>query len=210
MMRAEEYSALRRRLYRHGILEHSLNSIKQTIEQDIELWFKNPLIQLPARQELRRIGVYTEQIRHLEQVVLKVAGDRPEYEWLILVPGIGKILAVTILYEVGDISRFQSARHFSSYCRVVPGVAQSGTMSRRGRDSKQGNHYLKWAFNQAAMHAVRSYPKIRRSYDRHLRRHRGRAKKLITYNIIAHKLAQAVYYILRDGREYKEELLFGT
>ncbi len=209
-MRAEEYGSLRRELYRHGILEHSRNNIKRTIEEDIELWFKDPLIQLPVRQELRRIGFYTEQIRHLEQVALKAAEDRPEYEWLMLVPGIGKILAVPILYEVGDISRFESSRHFSSYCRVVPGVAQSGTVSRRGRGSKQSNHYLKWAFSQAAVYSVIYYPKIKRCYEKHLRRHQGRAKKLLTYNIIAHKLAQAVYYILRDGREYKEELLFGT
>jgi transposase len=71
-----------------------------------------------------------------------------------------KILALTILYEVGQISRFKNVRHFSSYCRLVPGVAQSGQVSRRGRSSKQGNSYLKSAFNQAAIVAVRSYPRI--------------------------------------------------
>ena len=74
------------------------------------------------------------------------------------IPGIGRILALTILYEIGEISRFKDVRHFSSYCRLVPGVAQSGAVSRRGRASKQGNHYLKSAFNQAAVAAVRSYP----------------------------------------------------
>jgi transposase len=209
-LRAQEYGSLRMMLLRYGILEHSRDGIKRTIEQDTEMWFKDKAIQLHARQELRRIGLYTEQIRHLEQVILKAAKDRPEYRLLILVPGIGDILAVTILYEIGDISRFGSARHFSSYCRVVPGVAQSGAISRRGRGSKQGNHYLKWAFTQAAVYSVRSVPKIRRCYDRHFRRHRGRGAKIIAYSIIAHKLAQAVYYILRDGAEYREELLFGT
>ena len=205
-LRAEEYGSLRMMLLRYGILEHSRDGIKRAIEQDIELWFKDRVIQLHARQELRRIWLYTEQIRHLEQVILHAAKDRPEYRLLILVPGIGDILALTILYETGDISRFQSARHFSSYCRVVPGVAQSGAISRRGRGSKQGNHYLKWAFTQAATYAVRHAPKVRRSFDRHVRRHRGRG----AYNIIGHKLAQAVYHILRDGKEYREELLLGA
>lgn len=209
-LRAEEYGSLRRLLYRYGILEHSRNDIRRAIEEDIEEWFGHPAVRLHASQELRRIWLYTEQIRHLEQGILHVAKDRPEYGLLILVPGIGNILAVTILYEVGDISRFHSARHFSSYCRVVPGVAQSGVSSRRGRGSKQGNHYLKWAFSQAATYAVRHNQKIRHCYEKHLKRHRGKGKKLVAYNIIAHKLAQAVYYILRDGRAYQEELLFGA
>jgi transposase len=209
-LRAEEYGSLRKLLFRHGILDHSRNAIRRTIEEDIEMWFKDPLVRLHANQELRRIGLYVEQIRQLEQIVFKAAKDRPEYLQLIYVPGVGHILAVTILYEIGDISRFKSARHFSSYCRLVPGIAQSGAISRRGRGSKQGNHYLKWAFTQAAVYSVRSFPKIRRSYDRHLRRHRGRGAKIVAYSIIAHKLAQAVYHILRDGTEYREELLFGT
>ena len=209
-LRAEEYGSLRRMLLRYGILEHTRNGIRRTIEEDIELWFTDPVIQVHARQELRRIWLYTEQIRHLEQVIYRAAQDRPPYRRLTSVPGLGNILALTVLYETGDISRFKSARHFSSYCRLVPGIAQSGGSSRRGRGSKQGNHYLKWAFSQAAFYAVRYYPKIRRSYDRHLRRHRGRGAKSIAYNIIGHKLAQAVYHILRDGKEYREELLFGA
>ena len=209
-MRAEEYGSLRLMLLRYGILEHTRNGIRRTIEEDIELWFKDPAIQVHARQELRRIWLYTEQIRDLEQVIRRAAKDRPEYRLLLLVPGIGDILAVTILYETGDISRFKSARNYSSYCRLVPGIAQSGTSSKRGRGSKQGNHYLKWAFTQAATYAVRHVPKIRRSFDRHVRRHRGRGAKMVAYNIIGHKLAQAVYHILRDGTEYQEELLFGA
>jgi transposase len=209
-LRAEEYASLRKLLLRHGILDHSRNAIRRTLEEDIELWFKDPLIRLHANQELKRIGLYVEQIRQLEQVILKAAKDRPEYSLLLLVPGIGDILAVTILYETGDICRFKSARHFSSYSRLVPGIAQSGSVSRRGRGSKQGNHYLKWAFTQAAVYAVRHVPKIRRSFDKHCRRHRGRGAKIVAYSIIAHKLAQAVYHILRDGKEYREELLFGA
>src|SRR5207253_2924758 len=79
---------------------------------------------------------------------------------------------------------------FSSYCRLVPGIAQSGNVTRRGRASKQGNHYLKAAFSQAAVHAVRCYPKVRRYYERQLKRHQGRGRQMICYNIIAHKLAQ--------------------
>jgi transposase len=146
----------------------------------------------------------------MEEMIFHSVKGCEQYDRLLAIEGIGKTLAITIYYEVGDISRFPNARMFSSYCRVVPGVAQSGTSTRRGRGSKQGNPYLKWAFTQAAVHAVRVAPSVRRCYERHLRRHRGRGRKLIAYNIIAHKLAQAVYHVLRDEVDYKEEMLFGS
>ena len=122
---------------------------------------------------------------------------------------VGQTIALTILYEVGELTRFANVKVFSSYCRVVPGVAQSGNVTRRGRGSKQGNHYLKAAFSQAAVHAVRCYPKVRRYYERQLKRHQGRGRQMICYNIIAHKLAQAAFHVLKEQTEYREELLFG-
>jgi transposase len=206
--RAEEYGSLRRLLLREGILDHSRNDIKHTVEEDLKEWFQHPMIELHARFQLERIDLFTQQITELESTILATAKKRPEYKLLITVPGIWKILAMTIMYEVGEIARFEDARHFSSYCRVVPGVAQSGSSSRRGRGSKQGNPYLKCAFSQAATFAVRYYPNIRRCFDRQLSRHRGRARKLIAYNIIAHKIAQAVYRVLRDETKYREDLMF--
>jgi transposase len=151
----------------------------------------------------------SRQILELEQEILSRTKELPDYKLLLKVPGLGKILALTILYETGEISRFQNSRHFSSYCRLVPGVAQSGGVTRRGRSSKQGNRYLKNAFSQAAVAAVRYYPTIRRCYPQQLARHRGSAGKLVAYNVIAHKPAQAVFHILRDGTDYREELIFG-
>ena len=59
------------------------------------------------------------------------------------------------------------------------------------------------------VHAVRCYPKVRRCYERQLKRHRGRGRQMISYNIIAHKLAQAAFHVLKEQTEYREELLFG-
>jgi transposase len=209
-LRAREYGALRKLLYRHGMLAHSRDGIKQVIEDDLELWFRDPRIRLVAVHELRRIWLYTQQIREMERVIFQTVKESVPYERLQEIAGIGKTLAITIYYEVGDIGRFENARVFSSYCRVIPGVAQSGTVTRRGRGSKQGNAYLKWALFQAAVHAVNTSARVRRCYERHLRRHRGKGRKLIAYNIIAHKLAQAVYHVLRYGVKYREEMLFSA
>jgi len=194
-LRAYEYGSLRQLLLREGILTISRNEIKLTDDQDLTQWLTHPLV--------------VRQILQLEQQILDLTRDKADYKRLLKIAGIGKTLALTILYEVGEISRFHSLRQFSSYCRLVPGVAQSGAVSRRGRSSKQGNAYLKSAFNQAAVVAVRSYPRICRCYERHLQRHRGSARKLVAYNIVAHKLAQAVYFVLKQGEDYREEMLFG-
>lgn len=207
-LRADEYGALRRLLLRHGILSTARNEIKMAEDEDLKEWFSHPLVQLNAQQQLSRINLYSEQISVLEQQILAATRSSDAFRRLQNIPGLGVILALTILCEVGEVSRFASVRCFSSYCRVVPGVAQSGSVSKRGRGSKQGNHYLKWALFQAAVHAVRSYPQVRQCFERHLQRHRGRGRKMIAYDIIAHKIAQAVYFVLRDGVEYREELLF--
>ena len=123
------------------------------------------------------------------------------------VPGIGDTLALTILYEVGDINRFAHARAFCSYCRVVPGIHQSSGKAYRSPNSKQGNRYLKWAFSQAAIMAIRYYPEIRRLYER-LAAKRKKAARLVARSIIAHKLAQAAFQVMKHHEPYKEELLF--
>jgi len=167
------------------------------------------LVRLHASQELRRIALYSQQIAELEKTILALAQTAPSYDRLLKLPGVGQTIALTILYEVGELTRFANPKVFSSYCRVVPGIAQSGSVSGRGRASKQGNHYLKAAFSQAAVHAVRCYPKVRRYYERQLKRHQGRGRRMICYNIIAHKLAQAAFHVLKEQIEYREELLFG-
>ena len=208
-LRAQEYGSLRQLLLREGILSTSRNQIKMAQNTDLKAWLSHPLLVTTASQQIERIHLLSTQINQLEQQAIELSKHRGDYKRLLDISGIGKILALTILYEIGEISRFKSVRHFSSYCRLVPGVAQSGAVSRRGRASKQGNRHLKSAFNQAAVAAVRSYPAIKRCYQRHLQRHRGSARKLVAYNVIAHKLAQAVYVVLKEGVDYKQELLFG-
>jgi transposase len=150
-LRAAEYGGLRRLLLRHGLLAHSRNDSKQAGDDDLKRWFTHPLVRLHGHQELARIALSTQQITTLETQILATVQERSEFHRLLTVPGIGKILALTILYEMGQIARFQDAREFSSYCRVVPGVAPSGPVSRLGRHAKQGSPHLTWAFSQAAL-----------------------------------------------------------
>lgn len=208
--RGGEYGALRRLLLRQGILAHTRNDLKTVPEEDLQTWFADPRIRLVAEQELARIALYTQQIDRLERDILATVAERGEYQRLMTLPGVGKILAVTIYYEVGAIERFTDVRPFSSYCRLVPGVAESSGVVRRGRNSRQGNPYLKWTFTQAALAAVRFDARVRRYFERQQKRHKGYAARRIAYNIVAHKLAVAAYQIWRQGTVYEERLLFGV
>ena len=98
----------------------------------------------------------------MESTILALARKEQAYQRLQKLPGVGQIIALSIFYEVGEIDRFANVKVFSSYCRVVMGVAQSGQVTRRGRARKQGNHYLKWALSQAAVHAVQFHAHVRR------------------------------------------------
>lgn len=125
-LRAEEYGSIRRMLYRYGVLDHSRRSTALLTEDKLASYFDDAAVKLHARQEIERIRLYSEQINELEAQLLSVARERPEFHRLLQLPGVADILALTILYETGPVARFASARHYSSYCRVVPGIGQSG------------------------------------------------------------------------------------
>src|SRR5437879_13845217 len=77
------------------------------------------------------------------------------------VPGIGQILVLTILHEVGDIERFPTVKDFLSYCRLVKGTVASAGKIKGLRGAKLGNPYLRWAFGEAAVIAKRDHATIR-------------------------------------------------
>ena len=209
-LRANAYGALRRVLLQHGIYGYSQATIKSLTEAQLDQHLEHFATQAGCHLEVQRIRFYSDQIKTLENIILSSVSDDQRFELLQTIPGVGKILALTILYESGDIDRFQSAKHFCSYARVVPGVAQSSGVSKRGRGSKQGNPHLKWAFCQAAAISVRYNTGIRKFRQRHLARRRSKAKKLVTLCIVSHKLAIASYNILKNRVPFKQELMFGS
>jgi transposase len=160
--------------------------------------------------ELDRVRFYSTQVQHLENIVLSAAAQEPDFDLLLTIPGVGKILAAMIFYETGNIERFKSVKHYCSYARVVPGIAQSSNTIRRGKGSKQGNPYLKFAFTQAAALAVRYVGPIRKFRLKHMARRRSKARKLISISIVSHKLATAAYYMLTRRQPFQQEIMFGS
>lgn len=182
-----------------------VNKIKQIKEDHIA-----PL--LAAHEDLALSGAVSKdcidyfgrKIREVESAVEdKVQLERP-YSGLQTIPGIGKILALTIMLEVGTVNRFASVGNFASYCRKVPTKWTSNDKKKGKGNSKNGNKYLAWAFAEAA--------ELTRRYDQHARsfynRKASRTNVNVAHSALAHKLSRAAYFIMRDGVEYDPKKLF--
>lgn len=210
--RGNERGSLRHLLYRYGWSDHGPDVLRRLRTPEIETFFPDPWVQLQVELALERIDAYGMQISAIEEAIAGHLSHQPAFARLQTIPGIGMILGATILLETGPIERFASARHYSSYSRVVPGEYQSGAVRRKRAPSKskQGNPDLKWAFNQAAVQSVRHSPRIRLFFEQILARHAGTAGKLVAYNAVAHKLAIASFHVMKQDVVYQEELLFGS
>ncbi len=101
------------------------------------------------------VGELDERLRPLEQELRPLARSDPRVELLVTIPGIGDLLGLAIASEIGDVSRFASARKLVGYSGLTPRVYQSGQKSRTGKLSKTGSTMLRWAAIEAAQQAWR-------------------------------------------------------
>jgi len=173
--------------------------------KDMDRIFADSRLALIAKTSMNAIGFYLENIRGIEKVVRKAVRKRQAFECLHTVPGIGDVLALTIMLEVGEISRFPNVGNFSSYCRCVPSKRISNGKSKGKGNTKNGNRYLSWAFVEAANLALRCSPNISRYYQKKS----AKTNSIVAIKALSNKLARACYYIIRDGVPFKEDLLFG-
>jgi len=144
------------------------------------------------------------QIQKIESTVLNKIKIKKEFMGLQTIPGIGKTLSLTIMLETGDISRFKKVGDFSSYCRKVPANWTSNDKKKGSGNKKNGNKYLAWAFSEAAELARRFDRDVKAFYNRKL----SKTNRMIAHAALAHKLARAAYFIMRDNVAFDHEKLF--
>jgi transposase len=168
--------------------------------------FAHQASQQTIQADLNMINALSEQIQAVEDQLRKLAriDDAGAFYRLKSVPGIGDILAMVILYEVGDIKRFKSAGDFLSYCRLVPGSHESDGKKYGSPGRKQGNPHLKWAFSEAVALSIRDGDFVK-DYFRQWEQRHGRGKAL---SILAARLARAVYLMLKRGDAFDELKFF--
>jgi transposase len=185
----------------HGI---SGDRIKQLAEEEVDEWFAHPHLRLAAQNSLAVIQFLSERIRETEKAVLAEVHLRKEFEPLLTVPGIGKILGLTIMLEVGDIGRFPGVGNYSSYCRCVKSERRSAGKKKGEGNERNGNRYLAWAYVEAAHFAKRYHDGPRRFSQRKA----AQRNKVVAVKALANKLARASYYVMRDKVPYDESMLF--
>jgi transposase len=180
--------------------------VKRLCEQDVEELFSKPYVRLAAKADIGSIRFLSQRIEEIEKVILSSLRLLPEFERLKTVPGIGDILAMTIALETGDIRRFPQVGNYASYCRCVESRRLSNSKTKGQGNRKNGNKYLGWAFVEAANHARRHCPPARSFVQRKL----TKTNKIVALKALAHKLARASYYILRDQVAWSPDKAFGT
>src|SRR5207253_9065256 len=141
--------------------------------------------------DLAMIRHYDTELTTLELDLIRLTKKTADRDYTLLqtVPGIGKSLGLTILYEIGDIARFPTVKDFLSYCRLVKGTVASAGKIKGLRGAKLGNPYLRWAFGEAAVIAKRD-PLVIGPLAQRLEARLGNKFKANT--VIAIKLARAV------------------
>jgi len=147
---------------RQGVCEHFTDSsVRKSMEMDLSL-----------------IDHYDKLLTEVELYITKTAKVHNVNAFFRLrsVHGIGKVLALVILYEIHDINRFPTVQDFVSYARLVK-CAKESAGKRHGTSGKKiGNVHLKWAFSEASVLFLRGNPAAQRYLDRLTSKH-GKPKR---------------------------------
>jgi transposase len=152
---------------------------------------------------LDSIAFFKQQIHGLEKVIRTRLKLSQAFNGLLTVAGIGQILAMTIILEVGDIKRFAKVGNFTSYCRCAPTQRLSDGKSKGSGNRKNGKRYLSWAFSEAAQLSRRHNDRFRSYYARKA----AQTNTIVAARALSNKLARVCYYIMRDQVVFNQELI---
>ena len=180
----------------------SANKIKQFEVEDLQQLLQEEHIVLSAQANLDSIRFFVQQIRQLEKAIKNKIKLKKEFQYLMTVPGIGTILAMTIMLEVGDINRFAKVGNFASYSRCVSSQRLSDGKSKGSGNRKNGNRYLSWAFIEAAHLSRRYNERFKSYYNRKI----AQANTSLATKALSNKLARICYYIMKNKMPFKEEM----
>lgn len=187
-----------------GIIDVKSEQIKSKTNRRLLLKkFTDEEIKLTIESDLNVIDSLDRVINTIEKRIRKIVKDEQAEDFKILLsfPGIGEIIALTIIYEIDTINRFPSPQKFSSYSRVVKPQRESSGKKTDNKNTKIGNAYLKWAFSQAAVYSRIRSTGIRKYYE-HLLKTKGKTK---ANSVLRHRIAVSVYYMLQNKQMYNEE-----
>jgi transposase len=202
--RTAQILSLQSMITRHRGLNFTGNDVKTLRDDFVDKLFDDADLRFTAERELSTIRHLGQIIKEIEVQVSSKIKLRKEYQMLLTTPGIGQILGLTIMLEVGDIRRFAKAGNYSSYCRCVESKRISNGKKKGENNKKNGNRYLAWAYVEAAYHARRNNVQAQRFFQRKL----SKSNQTLATKALANKLTKATYFIMRDQVPYDGSKLF--
>ena len=172
-------------------------------------------IGLPVSLESTAIAMFRLQLswqvqlnmerKQLDETAQRLLAENADFRRLLTLPGIGAIMALTILAEAGDLRRFGHHRQFLSYCGLDLCKTQSGQSRGRETLSKRGNKRLRMVFWMAGLRAIHMRENaFRDKYERYLSENpfdADRKRKALT--AVAAKMARVVYAVIKNGSDYE-------
>jgi len=176
--------------------------------QGVAEHFEDAAVRKSIGLDLALLERYDELLSDLEVDLVRRAKqhDPQAFHRLRTIPGVGKVLALTILYEIHDVHRFDRVQEFASYARLVKCAKESAGKKYGTSGAKMGNVHLKWAFSEAAVLFVRHSAEGKKLLAK-LEQRFGKGKAL---SILAHKLGKAVYFMLRRGKAFDRARFLAT
>jgi transposase len=178
--------------------------IKAMEPQEAEKLFDHPADQLITRLDLQLVEQLSQSIQQIEATILATVKSLPHYQVLQTMPGVGRILGLTITLETVDPQRFASPGDYASYCRCVDSRRLSNGKKKGENNGKCGNKYLAWAFVEAAQFARRHDDRCRRFHDRKSAQVNG----IVATKALACKLAKAAWHMMRQNTPYDAGRMF--
>jgi len=190
---------------RHINVSLNNNKLKQLTEEQLVRDFADINVRLAVSSNMMNARCLAKQIMMIEASLKKQLKLKDDFIELTSIDGIGLILALTIMLETGDIKRFEKVGQFASYCRCVGGARYSNGKRKGATNSKNGNKYLAWAFIEAANFIIRFNGTAKKYYQRKL----AKTNTIVAKKTVAHKLARACFYVLRDQVPFDVNKAFG-
>lgn len=176
----------------------SSNQVKRLTADMIDQMPLPEDVALAIKANVAVIHTLSVQIDMLEKRLQEMVEARSEFNLVSSIPGIGRVLASTILLETGPIDRFAGPGNFASYARCVDSCHSSNGKKKGEGNVKNGNKYLSWAFIEAAHFAQRYCTEAKRFYERK----KAKTNNVVAIKALAHKLARACFHILKERKPF--------
>jgi transposase len=175
---------------------------------DLADHFQDPMVKVAIEVDVELLDILHHLILKIERQVLTQARvhDPVALQLLRTVPGVGKVLALVLLYEIQDIRRFPKEGNFISYARLVKCPHTSAGKKSGSSNNKIGNTHLKWAFSEAAALFLREHPAAQDYHQKQVSRY-GNGKAM---SLLAQKLGRVVYYMLKRKEVFDPNRFFSS